>query len=46
VTQDREAAQVAVENIRAFYSGGIAPLPDGVSEPTEAELSAADAAEW
>lgn len=43
----REAAEVvAADGIRAFYLGGTAPLPDGVTEPTEAELAAVDEAEW
>ncbi|MGW4647805.1 hypothetical protein [Kitasatospora sp. NPDC004289] len=43
----REAAEVtAAEEIRAFHGGYPAPLPDGVSEPTEAELAAVDEMQW
>jgi hypothetical protein len=43
----REAAEVdAAADIRAFYAAGPAPLPDGVTEPTDSELSAADSAQW
>jgi Arc/MetJ-type ribon-helix-helix transcriptional regulator len=43
----REAAEVqAAEEIRAFYEGEQVPLPDGVAPATEAELQAADDAQW
>ncbi|MEU2506076.1 hypothetical protein ABZ621_15350 [Streptomyces sp. NPDC007863] len=43
----REAAEVgAVEEIRAFYQEQGAPLPDGVVEPSDAELAAADEMQW
>lgn len=43
----REAAEVeAAEEIRAFYDGAPAPLPDGVVPPTDEELRAADEARW
>jgi hypothetical protein len=43
----REAAEVdAAADIRAFYAARPAPLPDGVTEPTDSELSAADSAQW
>ncbi|SFL82376.1 hypothetical protein SAMN05192584_12837 [Streptomyces pini] len=43
----REAAEVgATEEIRAFYQGQAAPLPEGVAEPSEAELAAADETQW
>ncbi|MFC6011085.1 hypothetical protein [Nocardia lasii] len=42
----REAAEIdAAEEIRAFY-GQHAPLPDGVVEPSAAELAAADDMPW
>ena len=43
----REASEVeAAENIRAFYQGEPAPLPDGVVPADEADLIAADNSEW
>lgn len=43
----REAAEInAAANIRAFHAAGPVPLPDGAAAPTDAELSAADAARW
>ena len=43
----REAAEVqATEDLRAFYAGRPAPLPDAVTSPTEAELAAADQTDW
>lgn len=43
----REAAEVgAAENIRAFYAGEAAPLPDAAPPPTPDELAAADDARW
>jgi aromatic ring hydroxylase len=43
----REAAEVtAAEEIRAFYGGGPAPLPDGAPAPTHKELLAADNTQW
>jgi Arc/MetJ-type ribon-helix-helix transcriptional regulator len=43
----REAAEVgAAEEIRAFYDGYQAPLPDAVAAPTSDELTAADNAQW
>lgn len=43
----REAAEVAAsDDIRSYYGGEPAPLPDGVVAPTEDELAAADAERW
>ncbi|GAA3936817.1 hypothetical protein GCM10022244_51660 [Streptomyces gulbargensis] len=43
----REAAEVgAAEEVRVFYRGRAAPLPEGVVEPSDAELAAADETEW
>jgi hypothetical protein len=43
----REAAEVqAADEIRAFYAGEQVPLPDGVAPASEAELQAADEAQW
>ncbi|WP_232247269.1 hypothetical protein [Kitasatospora azatica] len=43
----REAAEVgAAQEIRAFYREQPAPLPDGVAQPSEAELAAADEMQW
>ncbi len=43
----REAAEVgAAQEIRAFYQEQPAPLPDGVVQPSDAELAAADEMEW
>jgi Arc/MetJ-type ribon-helix-helix transcriptional regulator len=43
----REAAEVtAAEEIRAFYTGEPAPLPEAVPAPTDDELAVADNAQW
>jgi hypothetical protein len=43
----REAVEVeAAHHIQAFYQDEPAPLPDAVVPAEEAELAAADAAEW
>ncbi|WP_251071201.1 hypothetical protein [Streptomyces sp. ISL-43] len=43
----REAAEVgAAEEIRAFYQEQGAPLPEGVVEPDDEELAAADEMQW
>lgn len=43
----REANEIAMaEEIRDFYGGAPAPLPDGVVAATEEELAAADAVQW
>lgn len=43
----REAAEVAAaEEIRDFYHGEPAPVPDGVAPVDDADLAAADEAEW
>jgi propanediol utilization protein len=42
----REAEIAAAEEIRAFYEDQPVPLPDGVAVLTDAELEAADEAEW
>jgi uncharacterized protein YciW len=43
----REAAEVgAAEEIRSFYRGQSAPLPEGAAQPSEAELAAADEMQW
>lgn len=43
----REAAEVgAAEEIRAFYREQHAPLPEGVVEPSDSELAAADDMRW
>jgi Arc/MetJ-type ribon-helix-helix transcriptional regulator len=43
----REASEVeAAENIQTFYSGELAPLPDGVAPADDADLAAADNSEW
>jgi Arc/MetJ-type ribon-helix-helix transcriptional regulator len=43
----REAREVvAAEEIRRFYGGKSAPLPDGVASATEEELAAADSEQW
>ncbi|MGC5660437.1 hypothetical protein ACN261_08550 [Micromonospora sp. WMMD723] len=43
----REAAEdQAAEEIRAYYKGEQAPRPAGVAPATEAELQAADDAQW
>jgi len=42
-----EAAEVrAAEEIRAFYEGASAPLPEGAIAPTDAELEEADKLQW
>lgn len=43
----REAAEVAAaEDIRRFYGGRAAPVPEGVVPATDEELAAADAERW
>lgn len=43
----REATELAAaEEIRAFYPGAQAPLPEGVTPPSDAELEAVDDLEW
>lgn len=43
----REASETrAAADIRDFYAAAPAPLPDGVTPATDAELSAADTAQW
>ncbi|MBV7700551.1 hypothetical protein KWI83_34665 [Streptomyces sp. TRM70350] len=43
----RKAAEVAAaEEIRDFYRGEPAPMPDGALAATAEELAAADEAEW
>lgn len=43
----REATEIdAAADIRAFYAGRSAPLPDGEPLPSDAEVSAADEARW
>ncbi|MFK0218481.1 hypothetical protein ACIQWN_09860 [Streptomyces vinaceus] len=43
----REAAELgAAEEIRAFYQERGAPLPEGVVEPDDEELAAADEMQW
>ncbi|MBC7303752.1 MAG: hypothetical protein H5T78_22735 [Nocardia sp.] len=43
----REASEVnAAEEIRGFYEGELAPLPDGVVGPSDSELEAADEMQW
>lgn len=43
----REAREVtAAEEIRHFYGGEPAPLPDGVVPATQEELAAADLEQW
>lgn len=43
----REAAEVgAAKEIRAFYQGQPAPLPEGVAPASDAELEAADETQW
>jgi hypothetical protein len=43
----REAAEIeAADEIRTFYGDRPAPLPEGVSAPSAAELRAADEAQW
>jgi hypothetical protein len=44
---NREALEVAAaEEIRAFYHGELAPVPEGVAPVDEADLAAADEADW
>lgn len=43
----REAAEVGAANeLRAFYGGQPAPLPEGVTPASEAELQEADEMTW
>ncbi|WP_210749434.1 hypothetical protein [Nocardia vermiculata] len=43
----REAAEVsAAEEIREFYGDQPTPLPEGVTEPSDSELAAADDMQW
>ena len=43
----REAAEAgAAEEIRSYYEGQPAPLPEGAVAPSEDELRAADETEW
>ncbi|MGA5702027.1 hypothetical protein [Peterkaempfera bronchialis] len=43
----REAAEVgAAEELRTFYRGQPAPLPEGVTPPSEAELEEVDEMQW
>jgi hypothetical protein len=43
----REAMELdAANDIRAFYGGRPAPLPDAVPPPTEVEIAAADDVRW
>lgn len=43
----RKAAEMAAaEEIRDFYQGELAPMPDGALAATAEELAAADEAEW
>ncbi len=43
----REAREVAAaEEIRRFYGGKPAPLPEGVTSATDEELAAADSEQW
>ncbi|WP_239138553.1 hypothetical protein [Actinoplanes regularis] len=44
VREARETA--AAEEIRDFYTGGQAPLPEGVTAATADELTAADNEQW
>ncbi|UCM88240.1 hypothetical protein [Streptomyces marincola] len=41
-----EAEAGAAEEIRSYYEGRPAPLPDGVRPPDDAELRAADEMDW
>lgn len=43
----REAAEAgAAEEIRSYYRGQLAPLPEGALPPSEEELREADEMEW
>ncbi|MBV7705445.1 hypothetical protein NOVA_21940 [Nocardia nova] len=43
----KEAAEVGVAvEIREFYRDQPTPLPEGVAEPTDSELAAADYVQW
>jgi hypothetical protein len=43
----REAAELkAAEDIRSFYGGAPAPLPDSATPISDADLAAADDARW
>jgi hypothetical protein len=43
----REAAEIsAADELRSFYQGRPAPLPDGAAPADEAELAAVDEMEW
>ncbi|WP_461034180.1 hypothetical protein [Streptomyces mayteni] len=43
----REAAEAgAADDIRSYYAGRPAPLPDGVTPPSDDELREADETEW
>ncbi len=43
----QEAVEVAAaQEIQVFYGGEPAPVPDGVAPVSEADLAAADEAEW
>ncbi|WP_159029880.1 hypothetical protein [Streptomyces marincola] len=41
-----EAEAEAAEEIRLYYEGRPAPLPDGVRPPDDAELRTADGMDW
>lgn len=43
----REATEVvAAEQIRTYYHGSLAPVPEGVEPVSAEDLAAADAAQW
>jgi hypothetical protein len=43
----REAGEIAAaQEIREFYGGAQAPLPEGVEGVTQDELDAVDATQW
>ncbi|WP_217698513.1 hypothetical protein [Streptacidiphilus griseoplanus] len=43
----REAAEVgAADELRTFYQGQPAPLPEGVTPPSEADLEEVDEMQW
>ncbi|MDQ7906275.1 hypothetical protein RB614_17315 [Phytohabitans sp. ZYX-F-186] len=43
----REAREIAAaQEIREYYGGEQAPLPEGVVAATQGELAAADAEQW